>query len=39
MPALPPPQESSCSGLGWGNANQMGLGADDQQLLSQLLFG
>ena len=39
MPALPPPQESSSSGLGWGNANQMGLGADDQQLLSQLLFG
>ena len=39
MPALPPPQESNPSGLARGNANQMGLGADDQQLLSQLLFG
>ena len=39
LPVLPPPQECNRSGLARGNANQMGLGADDQQRLSQLLFG
>ena len=39
MTAPSPLQESYGSGLGSGNANQMGLGADDQPLHSQLLFG